>query len=288
MLSRRLGDRVAEMHRGQWQKMARGCYEVRGKTLGIIGYGHIGTQVGVLAEAVGMRVAFYDIAPRLPMGNNASMGSLQELLSQSDFVTLHVPATQQTRWMIGRDELALMRPGACLLNLSRGNVVRLPELAAALRSQRLAGAALDVFPEEPKSNQDPFASELQGLPNVILTPHVGGSTEEAQAAIGREVAGALIKFINSGATTGAVNFPQVEPPPLLGRHRILNAHENVPGVLTAINKVISDVDANIESQILATDPEVGYLVMDLDRRVSEDVRARVSALKPSLRTRILY
>jgi D-3-phosphoglycerate dehydrogenase len=288
MLSRCLGDRVGEMHRGVWRKVADGSYEVRGKTLGIIGYGHIGTQVGILAEALGMRVIFYDIAPRLPIGNNAAVESLRTLLAQSDFVTLHVPATPQTHRMVGVDEIAMMRPGAFLLNLSRGSVVDLGAAAEALRSGHLAGAAIDVFPEEPKHNDEPFASVLQGLPNVVLTPHVGGSTEEAQAAIGREVMGALVRFVNTGSTTGAVNFPTVEPPPLLGRHRILNVHRNVPGVLTRINRIVSDVNANVESQVLATDPTIGYLVMDLDRRVSEDVRAQVAALDTSIRTRILY
>ena len=288
MLSRCLGDRLSEMHRGVWRKAAAGSYEVRGKTLGIVGYGHIGTQVGVLAEALGMRVIFYDIASRLPIGNNAAVESLQTLLAQSDFVTLHVPATQQTRRMIGRQEIEAMRPGTFLLNLSRGSVVDVHAAADALRSGHLAGAAVDVFPEEPKHNDEPFASELQGLPNVVLTPHVGGSTEEAQAAIGREVMGALVKFVNTGSTTGAVNFPTIETPPLLGRHRVLNVHRNVPGVLTRINRIVSDVSANVESQVLATDPTIGYLVMDLNRHVSEDVRAQVAALDTSIRTRILY
>jgi D-3-phosphoglycerate dehydrogenase len=287
-LARRLADRSREMHEGRWRKGAPTCYEIRGKVLGIVGYGHIGTQVGVLAEALGMQVLFYDIAPRLPMGNNRPAESMQAVLAQADFVTLHVPETPLTRGLIGERELTLMKPGAYLLNLSRGSVVEVAALASALRSGHLAGAAADVFPAEPDANTDDFVTELRGISNVILTPHVGGSTEEAQEAIGREVMGALIKFVNTGATTGAVNFPQVEPPPLRGRHRLLNVHKNVPGVLANINRIVSDVQANIESQILATDPHTGYLVMDLNREVSEEVRRQMSCLDTNIRTRVLY
>jgi D-3-phosphoglycerate dehydrogenase len=287
-LSRRLMDRSSGMHQGTWTKSATGSFEVRGKTLGIVGYGHIGRQVGVLAESLGMQVLFYDIVQQLPMGNNREVGSLKELLAGSDFVTLHVPATEQTRKMIGPEQLGQMRKGARLLNLSRGNVVDIPALADALRSGQLSGAAVDVFPSEPQSNQEKFESPIQGLPNVILTPHVGGSTEEAQAAIGKEVAVTLLKFLNTGSTLQAVNFPKVEPPILKGRHRILNIHRNVPGVLSSINTIISELHANVESQILDTNADVGYLVMDLDRDVSEEVRARVSALDTNIRTRILY
>jgi D-3-phosphoglycerate dehydrogenase len=287
-LSRRLMDRSRGMHEGTWTKSATGSFEVRGKTLGIVGYGHIGRQVGVLAEALGMQVSFYDIVQQLPMGHNREMGSLKELLGASDFVTLHVPATEQTRKMINAETIAHMKKGSRLLNLSRGNVVDIPALAEALRSGHLSGAAVDVFPSEPQSNAERFESPLQGLGNVILTPHVGGSTEEAQAAIGKEVAIALLKFLNSGSTLSAVNFPKVEPPPLRGRHRILNIHRNVPGVLSSINTIISELHANVESQILETNADVGYLVMDLDRDVSDEVRARVSALETNIRTRILY
>jgi D-3-phosphoglycerate dehydrogenase len=241
-----------------------------------------------LAEALGMQVVFYDIVTQLPMGNNREVGSLKELLAASDFVTLHVPATEQTKKMIGQDQLGQMKKGSRLLNLSRGNVVDIPALAEALRSGHLSGAAVDVFPTEPGSNQERFESPLQGLPNVILTPHVGGSTEEAQAAIGKEVATTLLKFLNTGSTLSAVNFPRVEPPQLRGRHRILNIHRNVPGVLSSINTIISELHANVESQILETNADVGYLTMDLDRDVSDEVRARVSALDTNIRTRILY
>jgi D-3-phosphoglycerate dehydrogenase len=288
MLSRHLGDRVREVHAGRWRKVSVGSHEVRGHTIGIVGYGHIGSQVGVLAESFGMRVMFYDIAAKLPMGNNRALPKLEELLEQSDFVTLHVPETPQTRLMIGHEQIARMKKGACLLNASRGTVVDIDALAAALASGHLGGAAVDVYPEEPESNSDGFASPLRGLDNVILTPHIGGSTEEAQEAIGKEVSAALIKFINSGGTTGAVNFPQVELPLAKGTHRILNVHKNVPGVLRDINKIVSDKNANIRAQLLATDPDIGYLIMDLDQDVSDDVHKAVAGLETSIKTRILF
>jgi D-3-phosphoglycerate dehydrogenase len=288
-LARRLADRSRDMHEGRWRKAATSCYEVRGKTLGVVGYGHIGTQVGILGEAIGMQVLFHDVAARLPIGRNVPERSLRTLLERSDFVTLHVPDTPLTRGLMGERELATMRQGSYLLNLSRGSVVDLPALARALQSGHLSGAAVDVFPAEPDSNTDDFASELRGLPNVILTPHVGGSTTEAQEAIGREVMTAVVRFVNTGATAGAVNFPQVDPPPARqGRHRLLNAHRNVPGVLANINRIVSDVQANIESQILATDPHTGYLVMDLNSEVSEEVRRLMCALDTNIRTRVLY
>jgi D-3-phosphoglycerate dehydrogenase len=288
MLSRQLGDRTREVHDGQWRKVAVGSHEVRGHTLGIVGYGHIGSQVGVLAEAFGMRVVFFDIVAKLPMGNNRSLPKLEDVLEVSDFVTLHVPETPQTRGMIGAAELARMKPGSCLLNASRGTVVHIDALADAIRRGHVRGAAVDVYPEEPESNSDGFASPLRGLPNVILTPHIGGSTEEAQEAIGREVSAALIKLINTGATSGAVNFPQVELPVTRGTHRILNVHKNVPGVLRDINKIVSDCNANIRAQLLSTDPDIGYLIMDLDQDLSQDVKKAIAALDTSIRTRILF
>jgi D-3-phosphoglycerate dehydrogenase len=287
-LARKLSDRTREMHEGKWRKVAAGSTEVRGKTLGIVGYGHIGSQVGVLAEAMGMRVSFFDIGSKLPMGNIRTCPSLESLLGGSDFVTLHVPGTAKTREMIGANEIAMMKKGSHLLNASRGNVVVLPALAAALKSGHLAGAAVDVFPEEPESNSDDFMTPLRGLSNVILTPHVAGSTMEAQAAIGREVANTLVKFVNVGATTGAVNFPEVDLAPVEGAHRILNVHRNVPGVLRDINRIVSDMNANIQAQILSTDPDIGYLIMDLDHDLSNDVRKAIAALTTNIKTRILY
>jgi D-3-phosphoglycerate dehydrogenase / 2-oxoglutarate reductase len=287
-LSRQLGDRSREVHAGVWSKVASGCFEVRGKTLGIVGYGHIGQQLGVLAEALGMRVVFHDVSAKLPMGNNRAVPSLAALLDQADFVSLHVPETPETKNLIGAPELRRMRPGSYLLNASRGSVVEIPALAAALASKHLAGAAVDVYPDEPETNSGGFRSELQGLANVILTPHVGGSTEEAQEAIGREVAHTLTTFVTTGATRGAVNFPQVELPPYRGAHRILNVHKNVPGVLRDVNRIVSDLDANIESQVLSTDAQIGYLIMDLQKDVSADVSAGIAALPTSIRTRVLY
>ena len=288
VLSRHLGDRSREVHEGRWRKVAVGSHEVRGRTLGIIGYGHIGSQIGVLAEAFGMRVVFYDILAKLPMGNNRAMARIEEVLEQSDFVTLHVPETPQTRNLIGATELERMRRGACLLNASRGTVVVIDALADAIRRGHIGGAAVDVYPEEPEGNSEGFSSPLRGLPNVILTPHIGGSTEEAQEAIGREVSAALLKLVNAGATTGAVNFPQIEVPVTRDTHRILNVHRNVPGVLRDINKIVSDRNANIRAQVLSTDPEIGYLLMDLDQDVSVEVKRAIAALETSIRTRILF
>jgi D-3-phosphoglycerate dehydrogenase len=286
-LARQLGDRSREVHGGRWRKVATSSYEVRGKVLGIVGYGHIGRQLGVLAEGLGMRVVFYDHTAKLPMGNNVAVSSLGELLGQADFVSLHVPETPQTKDMIGAAELALMPPGSYLLNASRGSVVVIPALAEALKSGHLAGAAVDVYPEEPEAQSDSFQTPLQGLPNVILTPHVGGSTSEAQSAIGREVATVLAKFIKTGSTTGAVNFPLVEAARPQGAHRVLNVHRNVPGVLRDINRLVSDRHANIRSQYLATDATIGYLVMDIDQDVSNDVYRDIAALPTSIRTRIV-
>ncbi|MCA9587906.1 MAG: phosphoglycerate dehydrogenase [Myxococcales bacterium] len=287
-LSRHLGDRSREIHEGKWRKTAAGSFEVRGKTVGIIGYGHIGSQVGVLAENMGMRVVSYDIRTTLPMGNNRAVGSLDELFDEADFVTLHVPETPETRMMIGKAELAAMKKGACLLNLSRGSVVDIAALADALKAKHIGGAAIDVYPEEPEGNTDDFKTPLQGLPNVILTPHIGGSTLEAQANIGREVGTSLIRLTNAGATTGAVNFPQIELPPKRETHRVLNVHKNVPGVLSDINKIVSEKSANIMGQVLSTDPNIGYLIMDLDKEVAGDVNTAIAALPASIKTRILY
>ena len=288
MLSRHLGDRSREVHEGRWRKVAVGSHEVRGRTIGIVGYGHIGSQIGVLAESFGMRVVFFDTMAKLPMGNNRSLPRLEDVLEVADFVTLHVPETPQTKYMIGPEELARMKPGACLLNASRGTVVRIDALAEAIQRGHIGGAAVDVYPDEPESNSDGFISPLRNLPNVILTPHIGGSTEEAQEAIGREVSAALIKYINNGATTGSVNFPQIELPLAKDAHRILNVHKNVPGVLRDINRIVSDHNANIRAQVLSTDADIGYLIMDLDQDVSQDVKRGVAGLPTSIKTRILF
>ena len=287
-LARQLFQRSTEMHDKTWKKVSTGCFEVRGKTLWIIGYGHIGSQISTLAENLGMHVLFYDIVSKLPLGNSRGCNNLQELLRASDFVTLHVPSTPQTHKMIGPTQLQAMKKGSYLINASRGTVVQIPALAEALKSGHLAGAAIDVFPEEPEGNNNQFITELQKIPNVILTPHIGGATEEAQANIGTEVPAALIRFVNSGSTSGAVNFPQVDVAPTEEGHRILNVHRNVPGVLSEINGIVSRLGANIKTQILATDPSVGYLVLDTDRALSKEVKTAIEGLKTSIKTRMLY
>jgi D-3-phosphoglycerate dehydrogenase len=261
---------------------------VRGRTVGIVGYGHIGQQVGLLAEAFGMRVLFYDIVKKLPLGLARPVNDLDALLEAADFVTLHVPETPRTIGMIGKPQLDRMRPGSYLLNLSRGRVVHVEALRDALGRGHLAGAALDVFPSEPTPQVAEFDVGFGGLPNVILTPHVGGSTEEAQRSIGLEVAHAISEFIDRGSTEGAVNFPCVNLPSMPDTHRILNIHQNVPGVLAAVNNIVSDIGANIEAQQLATTRDIGYLVMDVNRELSDEVHTRISALPMSVRTRILY
>jgi D-3-phosphoglycerate dehydrogenase len=277
MLSRQLGDRVREMHQGKWRKLATGAHEVRGKTLGVVGYGHIGSQVGILAEFFGMRVIYYDVATKLPLGNCSPVASLDLLLQQSDFVTLHVPETAQTKGMFGQTQIRRMKLGAFLLNNARGSVVDIEALAAGIKDGHLGGAAVDVYPEEPEANSsEGFTSPLQGLPNMILTPHIGGSTLEAQEAIGREVATSLTRFARTGTTTGSVNFPSVEMGLTPGTFRLVNVHHNVPGVLRDVNKLVSDQSANIHAQVLSTNSDIGYLVMDLDNNVTDAV---VEAMK---------
>ena len=287
-LARRLGDKNTLLHGRVWDKSLAGAHEVRSRTLGIIGYGHIGQQVGLLGEAFGMRVLFHDIVKKLPLGNARSMADLSRLLEESDFVTLHVPETPRTRELIDAARLQRMRPGSYLLNLSRGKVVDMTALRDALEREHLSGAAIDVFPAEPAPTRVEFDVGLAGMPNVILTPHVGGNTEEAQRNIGLEVAHALTDFIDRGSTEGAVNFPHVNLPAIPGTHRILSIHRNVPGVLAAVNRIVSEVGANIDAQQLATSRDIGYLVMDVNRELSDEVNSRIGALPMSVRTRILY
>ncbi len=287
-LARRLGDKSNKLHHGQWDKSLAGAHEVRGHSIGIVGYGHIGQQVGLLAEAFGMRVLFHDIQKKLPLGLAKPVPTIEQLLDECDFVTLHVPETQQTRGMIGAPQLARMKKGSYLLNLSRGTVVDLPALAASLRSGHLGGAALDVFPQEPTPVQAEWHSELEGLPNVLMTPHVGGNTEEAQRNIGLEVAHSVTQYIDRGNTEGAVNFPQINLPSREGTHRVLNIHKNVPGVLASVTAILGELGANIEAQQLGTTRDIGYLVMDVDRQLSDAVRERIAALPVSVKTRVLY
>lgn len=287
-LARRLGDKNMALHRGQWDKSLAGAHEVRGHTIGIVGYGHIGQQVGLLAEAFGMRVLFFDVVKKLALGLATPVPDLDTLLAEADVVTLHVPETAQTVEMIDADRIARMKRGSYLLNLSRGKVVVAGALRDALASGHLAGAALDVFAAEPTPQVASFDAGFADLPNVILTPHVGGNTEEAQRNIGLEVAASITQFIDRGSTEGAVNFPHINLPVTPGTHRILNIHRNVPGVLAAVNQIVSDVGANIEAQQLATNREIGYLVMDINTEVSGEVHTRIAALPMNVRTRILY
>ena len=289
MLMRGIFEKSSLVHRGGWMKSAKDSYEIRGKTLGIVGYGHIGTQVSILAEAMGMQVRFYDIVRKLSLGNARPCDTLEELLATSDVVTLHVPDTAQTRNMIGAEQLKAMKKGSYLINAARGKVVDIPALVQALESRHLLGAALDVFPKEPSGEKDPFESPLRGMGNVILTPHIGGSTMEAQANIGTEVAQKLIEYSDNGSTVGAVNFPQVGLPVHEGATRFLHIHRNVPGVLRKINDVFSSRDLNIAAQYLQTDPELGYVVIDADGDADEsEVLNDLRAIDGTLRTRFLY
>lgn len=286
-LSRYLADVSQAAHTGGWLKSAKGAHEVRGKTLGIIGYGHIGSQLSIMAEAMGLRVLYFDVIKKLPLGNAKPVETLSDLLKEADFVSLHVPETAQTKNLMNAEMIKLMKAGAYLINASRGTVVDIEALAAALTAGRLSGAAVDVFPEEPQNNDEKFKTSLQGLKNVILTPHIGGSTEEAQEAIGHEVAESLIRILSQGSTLGAVNFPQLDCPPLSGFNRLVNVHRNVPGVLGEINGIMSRARANIRAQYLSTDNNIGYLVMDIEQADSGRLAAEVAALNTSIQTHIL-
>ncbi|WP_213990646.1 phosphoglycerate dehydrogenase [Sodalis sp. dw_96] len=279
----------AKAHRGQWNKQAQGSFEARGKKLGIIGYGHIGTQLGVLAESLGMQVYFYDIESKLPLGNAHQVESLPELLSISDVVTLHVPDTHSTRNMMGEAEFGHMKKGALFINAARGTVVDIPALCDALAAKHLGGAAVDVFPEEPATNADPFNSPLCEFDNVILTPHIGGSTQEAQENIGTEVAGKLVKYSDNGSTLSAVNFPEVSLPEH-GKNvsRLLHIHENRPGILTRINQIFAEQSINIAAQYLQTTPEIGYVVIDVETDAENTALQLLKAIPGTIRARLLY
>lgn len=281
----------AKAHRGVWHKLAVGSFEARGKRLGIIGYGHIGTQLGILAEGLGMRVYFYDIESKLPLGNAQQIASLNELLQTSDVVTLHVPETLNTKDMMGAEQLAQMKPGSMLINASRGTVIDIPALCDALRSKHLSGAAIDVFPEEPATNSDPFNSPLCEFDNVILTPHIGGSTMEAQEGIGLEVAGKLAKYSDNGSTLSAVNFPEASlPAHSVNASRLLHIHENRPGVLTSINQIFAEQGINIAAQYLQTSPQIGYVVIDAETDTATLATAlqMMKAIPGTIRARLLY
>lgn len=288
LLLRGIPAKSAAAHRGGWLKSADNAYEIRGKTLGIVGYGSIGTQLSVLAEGLGMQVVFYDVVTKLALGNARQVTSLHDLLAMSDVVSLHVPELPSTQWMMGTAQIAAMKPGSVLINASRGTVVEIEALAEALTAKKLLGAAIDVFPLEPSSNKEPFESPLRGLDNVILTPHVGGSTMEAQENIGIEVAEKLVKYSDNGTSTSSVNFPEVALPAHPGKHRLLHIHRNVPGVLQQINTVFGANNINIAAQYLQTHGDIGYVVIDIDAAHSDVALAKLADVTGTIRSRVLF
>ena len=288
MLIRKIADKNTAAHRGVWLKDAAGSFELRGKTLGIIGYGNIGSQVSIMAEALGMHVIYYDVATKLPHGNAKQIRELSELLAESDIVTLHVPSDPTTRNMINAETLKAMRPGSILLNYSRGDVVDLKALDKAIKSGHIAGAAVDVFPDEPEKNGDKFTSVLQNSPNVILTPHIGGSTEEAQASIGLDVTGKLIKYLELGTSEGSHSVPSVSLPPQAGTHRILHIHKNIPGVLGEINSRLSLRGINILGQYLKTNDQIGYVILDVDSKISSEAFEILKDINGTVKARMVY
>ena len=288
MLIRKIADKNAAAHRGEWLKDAKGSFELRGKTLGIIGYGNIGSQVSIMAEAMGMQVMYFDIATKLPHGNAKQMRDLKEMLKRSDIVTLHVPSDRTTRNMINADTLKAMRKGSILINHSRGDVVDINALKKAIVNGKLSGAAIDVFPEEPEKSGDKFVTVLQNLPNVILTPHIGGSTEEAQANIGLDVTAKLIKYLDFGTSEGSHTVPPVSLPPQAGTHRILHIHRNIPGVLGEINSRLSKRGINITGQYLKTNEEIGYVILDVESKIAKEAFELLKEVKGTIRSRMVY
>jgi len=288
LLLRGIPEKNAACHRGGWIKSAANSYEIRGKKLGIVGYGNIGTQLSVLAEALGMQVYFYDVVTKLPLGNAQQVGNLHELLGMVDIVSLHVPELPSTQWMIGEKEIRAMKKGGILINASRGTVVEIEPLAQAVKDEHLIGAAIDVFPVEPRSNNEEFVSPLRGLDRVILTPHIGGSTAEAQANIGLEVAEKLVKYSDNGTSVSSVNFPEVALPSHPGKHRLLHIHKNIPGVMSAINRVFAENGINISGQFLQTNESVGYVVIDVDAAYSDLALQKLHEVEGTIRTRVLF
>lgn len=288
LLLRGVAEKNAAAHRGEWQKSAVNAFEIRGKKLGIIGYGNIGMQLGVIAEGLGMQVQFYDVVNKLPLGNARQVPSLSHLLAHSDVVSLHVPETGATQNMIAANELAQMQDGAILINASRGTVVDIDALADALSEGKLGGAGIDVFPIEPRSNDDEFVSPLRRFDNTFLTPHIGGSTVEAQENIGMEVAEKLARYSDNGTTTSSVNFPEVALPEHAGSHRLLHIHHNVPGIMSAINNVFSQTGVNVSAQYLQTNDAIGYVVIDVDAEYSDVALARLAAIDGTIRSRVLF
>ena len=288
MLIRKIVDKNKAAHEGIWNKEAKGSFELRGKTLGLIGYGNIGTQTGIMAEAMGMKVKFYDVETKLPLGNAVSTKSIKELVSTSDIISIHVPETSQTKNLISKEVIKQCKSGAILINYARGEVVDLDALAAALKSKQISGAAIDVYPWEPEKNGDKFTTPLQGLSNVILTPHIGGSTEEAQENIGEDVGVKLYQYLERGVSNGSHSIPAISLPPVDGAHRILHIHNNVPGVLSAINTVMSKNKINIVGQYLKTNEEIGYVVLDVDSKLSKQAITLLRDVKHTIRVRMLY
>lgn len=288
ILIRKVLDKNKYMHEGKWYKEAKGSFELRGKTLGIIGYGNIGSQVSILAEALGMKVIFYDIVTKLPLGNAVAKKSLKEVVSKSDIVTLHIPENAQTKNLINKYVLKSFKKGSMLINYARGEVVDIKSLQQALLSKQLSGAAIDVFPIEPEKNGDDFDSPLQHIPNVFLTPHIGGSTEEAQHNIGEDVSMKLYQYLEMGNSNGSHTVPEMSLPPQEGTHRILHIHNNVPGVLSEINSLLSENKINILGQYLKTNDEIGYVVLDLDKKLSKNASEILKKVKGTIKVRVLY
>jgi len=288
LLIRRILDKNKAAHNGIWNKDAKGSFELRGKTMGIIGYGNIGTQLSVMAESMGMRVQFFDIETKLPLGNAQAKKSIKEIVSSSDIISLHVPETNQTKNLINKAVIKQFKTGSILVNYARGEVVDLDALAEAIKEKHIAGAAIDVFPVEPEKNGDAFSTPLQGLSNVLLTPHIGGSTEEAQENIGEDVSIKLYQYLERGVSNGSHTIPSLSLPPVDGAHRILHIHKNVPGVLGAINTLLSKNKINIVGQYLKTNDEIGYVVLDVDSKLSKQAMALLKEVKETIKVRMLY
>ena len=288
MLIRKIMDKNKAAHEGFWNKEAKGSFELRGKTLGLIGYGNIGTQTSIMAESMGMKVKFYDVETKLPLGNAQPVKSIKDLVSTSDIISIHVPETHQTKNLISKEVIKQCKTGAILINYARGEVVDLEALSVAIKNKQISGAAIDVYPWEPEKNGDPFETPLQGLSNVILTPHIGGSTEEAQENIGEDVSIKLYQYLERGVSNGSHTIPAISLPPVDGAHRILHIHKNVPGVLSAINTVMSKNKINIVGQYLKTNEEIGYVVLDVDSKLSKQAIDLLREVKQTIRVRMLY
>jgi D-3-phosphoglycerate dehydrogenase len=288
MLMRNLVDKVSAMHRGTWNKSAVGSFEIRGKNLGIVGYGNIGAQLSILAEAMGMNVYYYDLVEKLALGNARKCDSLEELLARSDVVSLHVDGRADNRHLIGDREFETMKDGVIVLNLSRGHVVDIQALIKHIEKRKVAGAGIDVFPDEPRSNDEEFLSDLRNQANVILTPHIGGSTSEAQENIARFVPAKIIDYINSGSTANSVNFPELQLPPVQSAHRLIHIHQNVPGVLATINQALARHNLNVVGQYLKTNEEIGYLILAVDKQYDSEVIEELKNIKHTIRFRVLY